>query len=197
MTTQRFKNPIDPKSWPDGAFWRRLGFGLLFGVLVTCAVISAAYFAQPPDRQAAMLAYWQSLKIEPGFRPEIFFKTPLSVQIHIAGVAMAILFSILILTLPKGTGMHRSFGWGWVIAMVVIAVTSVLMVRDFKTGINPLHIFTVITAVSLYGGLTAIRRGNVAGHAGNMLGLLIGGLIVAGVFAFIPGRTMWQMFFGG
>ncbi len=30
-----------------------------------------------------------------------------------------------------------------------------------------------------------------------MVGLYIGGLIIAGITAFIPGRTMWMVLFGG
>jgi hypothetical protein len=63
--------------------------------------------------------------------------------------------------------------------------------------INALHIFTAVTVVSLWAGLTGIRRGDVRAHAGSMVGLYVGGLIIAGLFAFIPGRTMWQVVFGG
>jgi len=45
--------------------------------------------------------------------------------------------------------------------------------------------------------LTGIRRGDVRQHAGSMTGLYVGGLLIAVWFAFIPGRTMWHVFFGG
>ena len=40
------------------------------------------------------------------------------------------------------------------------------------------------------------RRHNVARHANIMTGVFIGGIGVAGVLAFLPGRLMWQVFFG-
>ena len=80
--------------------------------------------------------------------------------------------------------------------MIIVAATSVAMIVDLRSGINALHVFTAITVISLWAGLTAIRRGDVKRHAGSMIGLYIGGLIIAGAFAFIPGRTMWAVFFG-
>jgi len=76
-------------------------------------------------------------------------------------------------------------------------VTSIVMIVDVGTGINALHVFTAITAISLWAALTGIRRGDVKRHAGSMIGLYVGGLIIAGLFAFIPGRMMWQAVFGG
>jgi len=81
--------------------------------------------------------------------------------------------------------------------MVVVAATSIAMIADFRNGINALHIFTAVTVVSLWAGLTGIRAGNVRRHAASMAGLYVGGLVVAGAFAFIPGRLMWQVVFGG
>ncbi len=172
-----------------------LQFGL--GIFAVLAIFTAAFFARSPEAQAQILAYWASVKPEPGFRPGVLIETPLSVQAHVVGVVTAIVFGVIIVLLPKGTGLHRILGWVWVLAMALVAVTSIVMIFDFGDGISPLHAFTAITVVSLTGGLMGIRRGNVRAHAGHMIGLLFGGLVIAGVFAFIPGRTMWQVFFGG
>ena len=122
---------------------------------------------------------------------------PLSVQVHVAAAMLALVVGVVIFLLPKGTGFHRLLGWTWVSAMIVVAATSIAMIADMRSGINALHIFTVVTVVSLWSGLTGIRRGNVQQHAGSMVGLYIGGLIIAGATAFIPGRTMWKVVFGG
>lgn len=125
------------------------------------------------------------------------WRTPISVQVHVLSVTVAFFAGLIIFMLPKGTGLHRLLGWTFVISMIGAAATSIMMIADLKTGINFLHIFTVITAVSLTFGLRAIWRGDVRSHAHNMIGLYIGALLVAGAFAFIPGRLMWRMLFGG
>jgi uncharacterized membrane protein len=78
-----------------------------------------------------------------------------------------------------------------------VAATSVAMISDYQNGVNALHVFTALTVVSLWSALAGIRRGDVRQHAASMTGLYIGGLIIAGLFAFIPGRIMWSTLFGG
>ena len=42
----------------------------------------------------------------------------------------------------------------------------------------------------------AARRGEIAKHRGRMTGLFVGGLLIAGTLAFMPGRLMWRLFLG-
>jgi uncharacterized membrane protein len=42
----------------------------------------------------------------------------------------------------------------------------------------------------------AVCRGNVRAHRRTMTGIFIGGLLVAGLFTFVPGRLMFQVFLG-
>ena len=42
----------------------------------------------------------------------------------------------------------------------------------------------------------AARRHKVADHRRAMTGMFVGGLLVAGSLAFLPGRMMWTMVFG-
>ena len=41
----------------------------------------------------------------------------------------------------------------------------------------------------------AIKRRKVAMHRRAMTGLFVGGLLIAGAFAFLPGRLLWNVFF--
>lgn len=185
-------------AWPDRAFWRGFAWRLLIGLFVTLAIFAAWLATMPEAQRDAILGYWASVRVPaPSFRMGPLLSAPLSVQIHVAAATLALFVGAIILLLPKGTGFHRFLGWSWVSAMIVVAATSIAMIADFRNGINALHVFTAITVLSLWGGLGGIRRGNVRRHAGSMVGLYVGGLIIAGVFAFIPGRTMWQVFFGG
>ena len=185
-------------AWPDHAFWRGfrsrlwIGFGLVFAVL-------AAWLAMmPAETRDRLFSFWGRTKVPaPALDLAPLLGAPLSVQVHVAGALTALVVGAIIFLLPKGTGFHRLLGWTWVSAMIVVAATSIAMIADTRGGVNALHIFTVVTVVSLYSALTGIRRGNVRQHAGSMVGLYIGGLIIAGVTAFIPGRLMWDVVFGG
>jgi uncharacterized membrane protein len=186
------------QNWPDRAFWRGFRWRLGFGFLATFAVLGAWLATMPAVQRDAILSYWARVRVPaPSFHLELLTATPMTVQIHVAGAVLALVVGAIIFLLPKGTGFHRLLGWSWVCSMIVVAVTSIVMIADFRTGMNALHIFTAVTVISLWAGLTGIRRGNVRQHAGSMVGLYVGGLIVAGLFAFMPGRTMWNVMFGG
>ncbi|MCE9523870.1 MAG: hypothetical protein K8S25_15745 [Alphaproteobacteria bacterium] len=185
-------------SWPDRAFWRGFAMRLWIGFALTFAVLGAWLMAMPAANRDAILSYWGQVRVPaPSFDLAPLLALPISAQIHVAAAVVALAVGALIFSLPKGTGFHRFIGWSWVGSMIVVAGTSVAMIADFGGTLNPLHVFTAVTVLSLWGGLAGIRRGNVSMHAGSMTGLYVGGLIIAGVFAFIPGRTMWNVFFGG
>ena len=187
------------RDWPDRSYWRGFIGRFAVGIAFTVAVMAAWVATMPASQRDPLLAYWSSIKTPaPSFHPGVLLATPLSVQVHVAAAVFALVLGAVLLLLPKGTGFHRALGWSWVASMIVVAVTSVVMIADMRAGgVNALHVFTAVTVLSLWGGLTGIRRGNVRQHAGSMVGLYIGGLIIAGFFAFVPGRVMWAVFFGG
>ena len=190
--------PTFESTWPDRRYWRRFSSRFAGGIAVTFAILGGWIATMPAHRRNAVLSFWANTKLRaPSFHPDALLAAPWSVQIHVAGALAALVIGAVILLLPKGTGFHRALGWSWVASMIIVAVTSVVMIADLRGGVNVLHIFTAITVLSLWAGLTGIRRRDVRRHAGSMVGLYVGGLIVAGVFAFIPGRVMWNVFFGG
>jgi uncharacterized membrane protein len=43
----------------------------------------------------------------------------------------------------------------------------------------------------------AVQRHDVRAHRSAVLGVFVGGSLIAGAFAFTPGRIIYRMFFGG
>lgn len=118
------------------------------------------------------------------------------VQAHIVAAMLGVGVGVVILLLPKGRGWHKPLGWIWVAAMAVTAVSSL-----FITGLNGgsysiIHVLTGWTLIALPMGVAAIRNRNVLAHKRAMLGMYLGGLAVAGALTFLPGRFMFQLFFG-
>jgi uncharacterized membrane protein len=54
----------------------------------------------------------------------------------------------------------------------------------------------LLTVFSVWRTVRALRAGNIPAHRASMRGLYIGGLIIAGLLTFAPGRIMYRMFFG-
>lgn len=51
-------------------------------------------------------------------------------------------------------------------------------------------------ALSTAGPALVARRHDVARHAQIISGFVIGGVGIAGITAFLPGRILWAVFFG-
>jgi uncharacterized membrane protein len=118
------------------------------------------------------------------------------IQLHLAGVAIAILIGLVLLAGVKGNLVHRALGWAWVLAMMMAAISS-LFIREINPGhLSFIHLLSGWTILALPMGVAFARRHKVKAHARMMTGLFTGGLVLAGLFAFIPGRLMWQLFFG-
>ena len=118
------------------------------------------------------------------------------VQGHVLAALTATIIGFVVVSLPKGSPLHKALGWAWVISMALTAGSSF-----FITGLNGdrfsiIHILSGWTMVALPLGIYAIKRRNIAGHRRTMTGLFFGGLLVAGALTFIPGRFMYQLFFG-
>lgn len=131
---------------------------------------------------------------------QLIAEAPLQVIAHLSAAVAAALFGAIIFFNRKGTRFHKTLGWSFVVAMTITAVSAVFIRRTEGipniAGFTPIHLFVVITAIGLPNAIIKIRQGNVRGHAGSMIGLYVGAIVIAGVLAFLPGRLMHALVFG-
>jgi uncharacterized membrane protein len=88
--------------------------------------------------------------------------------------------------------------------MTAITVSSIFIRPSLYPGLpvtqwfSWIHLFTVLTAWGVVGGLSHLLRGgtNLKRHKHPFAGIFVGGLIIAGATAFLPGRIMHQVAFG-
>lgn len=119
-----------------------------------------------------------------------------AVQIHLLAALIAFAVATLQILGPKGTTFHRVVGWGWVIVMFTVAVSS-FFIRQINHGaFSFIHILSGITLIALPLLILAARRKDIKTHRKQAYSLYIGALLIAGIFTFLPGRLMWHMFFG-
>ena len=116
----------------------------------------------------------------------------MQVQLHLATALLALGLGTANLVLAKGTFRHRVFGWSWIAAMLFVTVSS-FWIREVDHGsFSWLHGLTVWTLFCMASAIYAIRTGRVRMHSGFMVGTMAGAL-VAGGFAFAPGRYIAQL----
>jgi len=119
------------------------------------------------------------------------------IRVHALAAMAAFLLGSVQLLAPKGTLPHRVVGWTWVGLMLAVAVSAFFIHEIRLWGPwSPIHLIAVFTLVMLPLGVLRAHRHNVTAHRRTMLGLFIGGLVIAGIFTFAPGRVMHYVVFG-
>ena len=129
-------------------------------------------------------------------------EAPFAVKLHLATVVPAFAIGTWqIFFSRKGAPLHRALGGLYLALMTVSAFTTLfvhqLMPNSPFFGLSPVHLLVPLTLVAVISALWAVRHHNVAAHRGAMLGLYIGGMLIAGGLAFWPGRILHAVFFGG
>lgn len=126
----------------------------------------------------------------------IWNKLPWAVRIHASSAIFAFFLGGAQLVLPKRRKLHIVMGVTWVIAMISTATSAMFIQEIIPDHFSPIHLFVLLTVVGLYRGLMPLFRRRYRPHGKNMRGLYFGALVLAGLFTFLPGRVMYQMFTG-
>lgn len=119
--------------------------------------------------------------------------TPWALRIHVTTVIPALFLGGPILWMPKGTPLHKLLGRIWAMLMVTTAISS-FWLQGLVGSIGPIHFFSVITLISIPRAIYCARKGDIVGHQRSMTGPYIG-LLIAGLFSFLPDRMMGQIAF--
>ncbi|MGV6820189.1 MAG: DUF2306 domain-containing protein [Parvularcula sp.] len=135
---------------------------------------------------------------------DLLFVAPWFVQVHVIAAIVAFFLGVVQFLAPKGTLPHKSIGVVWILLMTVVTASSVLIQRPVAPGdpfwarFSWIHLFTVLTAIGLISGTLRLLIGgpNLKRHAGPFTGAFVGGLVIAGFFAHMPGRLMHDVITG-
>ena len=126
---------------------------------------------------------------------------PFAVKLHVFTVVPAFFLGTwLIFFSRKGAQRHRAVGYVYLTLMTITAIAALFIHQipaiDIVYGFGPIHIFSLVTLSGVVGALRGAWTHNIKMHRRSMLGVYIGGLLIAGTFAFLPGRIMHAMVFG-
>ncbi|MEL6619632.1 MAG: DUF2306 domain-containing protein [Pseudomonadota bacterium] len=120
------------------------------------------------------------------------------VQFHVVCALFALVLGPVALYRRRRDRVHKLLGYSWVCAIAGVALSS-FGIHSFAVigPFSPIHALSLFTLWSLYEGLRLILSGRVIGHRIVMRNLYWYGLCVAGLFNFLPGRTMNKVLLGG
>lgn len=127
---------------------------------------------------------------------KLWLVQPMVIQVHVLAALSVVVLGAVLMLARKGMRFHRTAGWAWVILMVIVAGSSLFIVGMNGRHWSPIHGLSALTLFSLPLAVMAARRHDIKRHRRSMMTLFIAGPIVAGLFAFVPGRLMWTLIFG-
>lgn len=120
--------------------------------------------------------------------------------LHLATVIPAFAIGAFQLFRRKGTPGHKLLGRIYMVLMLATAFITLAMPAEvgprFLNHFGFIHAFSFLTLLNIPIAYIAIRRGNLQAHRGAMIGLYVGGILIAGAFAFSPGRMLHGWLFG-
>ena len=116
---------------------------------------------------------------------------------HLLFAILAFGIGAIQLISTKGTRAHRLLGYIWVVAMIIICVTSFSIKEVMPSGrfggFSPIHFLSIFVLVQLTRGIYFAKTKDIKRHRQCMLYTYIGGLVIAGVFTFMPGRLLFKV----
>lgn len=143
---------------------------------------------------AAMLGMVVIVAVVRG-RPH-WVEAPPVIWAHLLTVLLAVVLTPALLLMRRGTPRHRALGAVWMITMFATAIIS-LFVRVLRPGhFSLIHLFSLMVIIIVPRAVLAARRHDVAGHRRAVLGMVIGGLMVAGWLTFPFGRMLGRWLLG-
>jgi len=132
---------------------------------------------------------------------EPLLTSPAAVQLHVATVLPAFAIGTWqIFVSRKGARPHRALGYVFLGLITVAAISAVFihqLMPKAPFGFSPIHLLVIVTLFGVVGALRGAWTHNVRLHSRSMIAVYVGGLVIAGAFAFTPGRIMHRVVFGG
>jgi uncharacterized membrane protein len=119
------------------------------------------------------------------------------IWLHLASVMLPLAITPVQLLRRRGDGVHRMLGWIWAISLFGTALVS-FEIRDINNGsVSFVHIFSIVTIVTVPMLVFAARHHRIARHRGAVRGLVTGALLTAGYFTLIPNRMLGRWLWNG
>jgi uncharacterized membrane protein len=113
---------------------------------------------------------------------------PITYPIHFGTLAIALALTPMLLLRTKGDRLHRILGYAWITAMVTTAIDT-FFIKDINDGqFSPIHILSVLTLYVSWRIVASARKGDHVAHRKHIHGIVIGALLIAGMFTFMFNR---------
>ena len=119
--------------------------------------------------------------------------------VHLATIVPAFFIGTYLMVQAKGTDRHRFLGRIYMLLMLLTACVTLFM----EAQVGPqlfnhfgfIHLFSLLVLYSVPKAYFALKKKQLSTHKYSMIGVYFGGLLIAGFFAFMPGRMLHNWLF--
>ena len=119
--------------------------------------------------------------------------------VHLSTIGPAFIIATYMMLIKKGTAQHKFLGRIYMVLMLFTAMVTLFMSAQVGPTLFDhfgfIHLLSVLVLYSVPSAYFAIKAGDVKKHKFNMIGLYIGGMLVAGGFTLVPGRFLGDLIF--
>ncbi len=119
--------------------------------------------------------------------------------VHLSTIGPAFIIATYMVLIKKGTAQHKFLGRIYMVLMLFTAMVTLFMSAQVGPTLFDhfgfIHLLGVLVLYSVPSAYFAIKAGDVKKHKLNMIGLYIGGMVVAGGFTLVPGRFLGDLIF--
>ena len=116
--------------------------------------------------------------------------------LHLLTVLPPFFIGAYLLLSKKGTSIHKFLGKIYMVLIFFTAIVSMFLSAKvgpaFLGHFGFIHLLSILVIVSVPMSLLAVRRGNIRDHKKSMVGVYVGGILIAGTFAFSSGRFLHE-----
>ena len=120
--------------------------------------------------------------------------------LHLVTILPAFFIATWLLFRRKGTANHRLLGKIYMVLVLFSAALTLLMPARVGPTIfghcGFIHGLGVMAFYSIFMGWRAIKAKDIRRHKRAMVGLYVGGMLIAGGFTLMPGRLLHGWIFG-
>lgn len=122
------------------------------------------------------------------------------IQIHAASASLSLILVPFVLWRQKRDRLHKTFGYVWVLAMGLTALSSfgisnIGHIFGHMGHFSALHLLAVLTLWTLFVSVRAAIRKDIAMHKRALRSLVTFGLGLPAILNFLPGRRFSDAFF--
>jgi uncharacterized membrane protein len=125
---------------------------------------------------------------------------PWPIKIHLLTVVPAFVIGTWQIFLSrKGAAAHRALGYTYLGLVTVTAIDALFihaLMPNAPRGLSPVHLLVPLTLFGVVSALLAVHRHDIRTHRNAMIGVYVGGMLVAGSLTLLPGRILHAVVFG-